>query len=73
MTGELTHTVSEKALRPSYINYRLKSEVSIMPLSAMLNPLHSISNQKLFKKHLYNPCIPKERNHAAPPNHIELL
>ena len=36
----------------------------------MFNPLHSISNQELFKKHLYNPRIPKERNRAARPNHI---
>ena len=34
------------------------------------DPLHSISNQKLFIKHLCNPCIPKERNHAARPNYI---
>ena len=36
----------------------------------MFNPLHSISNQELFEKHLHNPRIPKERNRAAPPNHI---
>ena len=36
----------------------------------MFNPLHSISNQELLEKHLYNPRIPKERNHAARPNHI---
>ena len=30
MTGEPTHTASEMAPRPSYINYRLKSEVPIM-------------------------------------------
>ena len=36
----------------------------------MFTPLHSISNQELFEKHLYNPHIPKERNRAAPPNHI---
>ena len=35
----------------------------------MFNPLHSISNQELFEKHLYNPRIPKERNRAARPNH----
>ena len=33
-------------------------------------PLHGISNQELFKKHLYNPRIPKERNCATCPNHI---
>ena len=36
----------------------------------MLNPLYSILNQELFEKHLYNPRIPKERNHAARPNNI---
>ena len=36
----------------------------------MFNPLHSISNHELFEKHLYNPRIPKERNRAALPNHI---
>ena len=36
----------------------------------MFNPLHSISNQELFVKHLHNPRIPKERNCAARPNHI---
>ena len=36
----------------------------------MFNPLHSVSNQELFEKHLYNPRIPKERNHAACPIHI---
>ena len=36
----------------------------------MFNPLHSISNQELFEKHIYNPRIPKERNRAAHPNHI---
>ena len=30
MTGELMHTAFEMASRPCYINYRLKSEVSIM-------------------------------------------
>ena len=36
----------------------------------MFNPLHSILNQELFEKHLYDPCIPKERNSAACPNYI---
>ena len=36
----------------------------------MFNLLHSISNQELFEKHLYNPRIPKERNRAVRPNHI---
>ena len=37
------------AVRPSYINYRLKSEVFIMLLC---RPLHSSMNQELFEKHL---------------------
>ena len=36
----------------------------------MFNPLHSILNQELFEKHLYNPRIPKERNSAACLNYI---
>ena len=36
----------------------------------MFNPLHSISNQELFEKHLCNPRIPKERNGAACPSYI---
>ena len=36
----------------------------------MFNPLHSISNQELFEKHLCNPLIPKERNGAARPSYI---
>ena len=34
------------------------------------DPLHSISNQELFIKHLCNPHIPIERNHAMCPNYI---
>ena len=54
------------------INYHLKSEVSITlaSLSAMFNPLHNISNQELFEKHLCNPRIPKERNGTAHPSYI---
>ena len=37
----------------------------------MFNPLHSNTNQKLFKKHLCNPRIPKERNGAAYPSYIK--
>ena len=36
----------------------------------MFYPLHSISNQELFEKHLYNPRLPKERNGAACPSYI---
>ena len=35
-------------------------------LSAMFNPLHSISNQGLFKKHLFNPHISKEMVSRSP-------
>ena len=31
---------------------------------------NSISNQELFKKHLCNPCIPKERKGTAHPSYI---
>ena len=34
------------------------------------DPLHSISNQELLVKHRCDSHIPKERNHAARPNHI---
>ena len=36
----------------------------------MFNLLHSILNQELFKKHLYNPHIAKERNRATHPNYV---
>ena len=36
----------------------------------MLNPLHSSTNQKLFKKHLCNPHILEERVGAACPSYI---
>ena len=36
----------------------------------MFNLLRSISNQELFEKHLYNPCILKERNGAMRPSYI---
>ena len=35
----------------------------------MFNPLHSISNQELFEKHLYNSHSPKESNDAACPSY----
>ena len=40
------------AVHPSYINYRLKSEVSIMFHYRL--PLHSSMNQELLEKHLCN-------------------
>ena len=61
MTGEPTHTASEMAPRPPL--YQLSSEklsIHYALLSAMFNPLHSISNQELSWKHLYNLRIPKE-------------
>ena len=36
----------------------------------MFNPLHSITNQELFKKYLCNPRIPKERNGTTCPSYI---
>ena len=36
----------------------------------MYNPLHSILDQELFKKHLCNSCMPKERNGAVCPSYI---
>ena len=47
-------------MRPSYINYCLKSEVHYASLSAMFNSLHSNTNQELFRRNLYNLRIPKE-------------
>ena len=37
-----------------------KCSIHYASLSAMFNPLRSISNQELFEKHPYNPRIPKE-------------
>ena len=54
------HATKEMVPCPSFITYCLKSEVS------MLDPLHSITNQELFKKHPSNPCIPHQRNGHAP-------
>ena len=75
MTGEPTHTASKErkgAVRPSYTNYHLESEVSITPHCQLLSTrsLHNITNQELFKKHLCNPRIPKEKNGAAHPSYI---
>ena len=36
----------------------------------MFNALRSILNQELFKKHLCNPRIPKEKNGTARPSYI---
>ena len=36
----------------------------------MFNPLHSISNQELFEKHLCNPRILKDRNGDIFPSYI---
>ena len=45
--------------------YQLSSEKHYASLPAMFNPLHSISDQELFEKHLCNPCIPKAKNGAV--------
>ena len=50
--------------------YQLSSGIHYASLSALFNPSHGISNQELFKKHLYNLHLPKERNSAADPNYI---
>ena len=56
MIGELIHIASKEiALRTPAIDYHLKSEVSIMlHCQLCFNPLHRITNQELFEKHLYN-------------------
>ena len=54
MTSEPTQTASKEkngTARPSYINYRLKSEVSIM-LSAVCSTHYTAV--QLFEKHLCN-------------------
>ena len=48
------HTERNSAACPSYINYHLKRSIHYALLSAMFTPLHSSTNQELFKKHLYN-------------------
>ena len=50
------HSKRNGATRLSYINYRLKSEVSITLRCQlrMFNPLYSSTNQELFEKHPYN-------------------
>ena len=53
--------------------YQLLSEkgsIHCASLSAMFNPLHSISNQELCEKHICNPCILKEINSATRPSYI---
>ena len=69
------HTKRNGAAYPSYINYCLKSEISIIALLlAMLNPLNSSTNQELFKKHLCNQNIHYEKYgqfllHEGKPSH----
>ena len=58
MTGEPTHTASKErngVVCPSFINYHLKSEVSItLPCWLRSTLLHSNTNQEPFEKHLCN-------------------
>ena len=56
MTGEPMHTTSEMVPCVPATVERLKSEVSIMLFWQLCStrPLHSISNQELFEKHLCN-------------------
>ena len=50
-----THTKRNRAACPNYINYRLKSEVSVTLRCRLCStPLHSSTNQELFEKHLCN-------------------
>ena len=58
MTGEPMHTASE--MTPCAPAISEKQSIHYASLSAMSNPLHSISDQELFEKCLCNPCIPKE-------------
>ena len=39
----------------------------------MFNPLHSVTNQELFEKHLCNPHVPKEIVPHAPVISINVL
>ena len=72
MTGEPTHTAPKErngTVHPSYINYCLKSEVSIMLHCQlrMFNLLHNITNQELFEECLCNPHIPHlQKKEMAP-------
>ena len=72
MTGEPTHTASEWH-HVSQLSSEKCSSICYTSLSAMFNLLRSISNQELFKKHLCNPHIPKERNGAVRPNYYNSL
>ena len=66
MTGEPLHTASKErnsAICPSYINYHLKSEVSItlhcqlkseVSIMFRCQLLRSSTNQEVFETHLYN-------------------
>ena len=61
MIGEPTHTASEMMPRIPII-----VSVHYASLSAMFDPLCSMSNQELFEKHLCNPRILKEIVLRAP-------
>ena len=51
MTGEPTHTASEKAPRaPAYINYRVKSEVSITLRCQLCSTRYTAFRIKNFSK-----------------------
>ena len=64
MIGEPTPTSKERngAVHPSYINYRLKSEVSITLCCQLCSTL---TNQELFEGHLCNPRIPHKKKEMA--------
>ena len=76
MTGEPMHT-AYKMVPHTPVILSEKSSIYYASLSANVNPLHSILNQELhsilnqelFKRHLCNPCIPKERTGAMFPSY----
>ena len=56
---------------PNYINYRLKSEVSITLHCQLCSTRYTaIMNQELFEKHLCNLHVPTKRNGAVRPSYI---
>ena len=72
MTGESTHTASEKALRAPaiYINYHVKSEVSIMLRCQLCSTRYTAFRIKNCSKSTSTIHAYQKRNCAACPNHI---
>ena len=62
MTAKPTHIISEMApSAPAISIIVLKVKYPLHFVVRYVQPLHSISNQELLAKHLYNPRIQKER------------